>query len=107
MLKLGSNHLFDLPHEFCKLPNIEEIQLYGNEMPRLPVSLNVKGHKEALNLLSLLVEYFPPPSADGTAADLAQGAVVGLLGKSRSSKIANLLGATEDGSAGKGAGPKT
>jgi Leucine-rich repeat (LRR) protein len=86
VVKLGSNSLFDLPNEFCKLPKIEEIQLYGNEMPRLPVSLNVRGHKEATHLLSLLAEYFPPVESSSATANVIDRSLIGLLSMSRSAK---------------------
>lgn len=59
MLRLGANSLEQLPLRLCTgLSGLQELQLFGNPLPNVPSSMNVRGSEECARLLGLLENIF-------------------------------------------------
>lgn len=55
MLRMGANSLEQVPLRLCTgLSGLQELQLFGNPLPNVPSSMNVRGSEECARLLGLL-----------------------------------------------------
>ena len=59
MLRVGANCLEALPLRLClDFQGLQELQLFGNPLPNVPSSMNVRGNAECTRLLGLLENLF-------------------------------------------------